>query len=86
MTGGGFRKCAQSLSDIQQIFLHWSYGTSILKNEKAKKWGSSCLKLAQIVLEPTFHDAGTFSGFRKCAQSLSDIQRIFNTGPYGDPP
>ena len=33
-----------------------------------------------------FHEAGTFGGLGKCAESLSDFQWIYNTGPYGDPP
>ena len=39
--------------------------------------------MAKLGLGPKFHDPGTFSGFGKV---LSDIQWIFNTGPYGDPP
>ena len=34
-------------------------------------------------LEPTFYETGTFGGFGKREQSLS---QIFNTGPYGTPP
>ena len=30
------------------------------------------------------NEAGNFGGFGTCAQSLFDIQRIFNTGPYWD--
>ena len=33
-----------------------------------------------------FHDVGTFGCFGKRAHSLSDIQQIFNTGPYGESP
>ena len=44
------------------------------------------LSWPKLGLEQKFHEAGTFGGFGKRAQSLSDIQRIFNTGPYGDPP
>ena len=33
----------------------------------------------KLDIEPEFHETGTFGGFGKRAQSLSDIQRIFNT-------
>ena len=32
------------------------------------------------------HDTGTFVGPGKRAQNISDFQRIFNPGPYGEPP
>ena len=41
------------------------------------------LSWPKLGLEPKFHESGTFGGFGKRGQSLS---RIFNTGPYGDPP
>ena len=44
------------------------------------------LSWPMLGLEPKFHDPGTFGGFVKRAQSLSYIQLIFNTGPYGDHP
>ena len=34
---------------------------------------------SKLGLEPKFHETGTFRGLGKRAQSLSDIQRIFNT-------
>ena len=44
------------------------------------------LSWAKLTLEPKFHDPETFGGFGKHAQSLSDIQKIINTLPYGEPP
>ena len=35
---------------------------------------------ARLGLESKFHETGTFGGFGKRAQCVSDIQRIFNTG------
>ena len=43
----------------------------------------SDLKWPKLGLQPKCHDPGTFGGFGKREQSLS---QIFNTGPYGDPP
>ena len=57
-----------------------------LKNQNFENRASSCFKLAQIRPRAKFHEAGTFGAFGKRAQNLSDFQRIFNTGPYGDPP
>ena len=39
------------------------------------------LSWPKLGLEPKFHELGTFGGFGK---SLSDIKRMFNTGPYED--
>ena len=39
------------------------------------------LSWPKLGLEPKCHDSGTFGGFGKRAQSIFDIQRIFNTGP-----
>ena len=63
-----------------------SYGDPPPFTIKISKMGlCSDLSWPKLGPKPKFHDAGTFGGFRKRAQSLSNIQRVFDTGPYGDP-
>ena len=71
------------LSDIQRIFNTVPYGGPPLKIKILKIGLRHVLSWPKLGLEPKFHESGTFGGFGKRAQSLS---RIFNTGPYGDPP
>ena len=79
-TFGGFGKRAQSLS---RIFNTGPYGDPPLKIKISKIGLRHVLSWPKLGLEPKFHESGTFGGFGKRGQSLS---RIFNTGPYGDPP
>merc|ERR1711923_206875 len=65
------------------IFNTGPYGEPPLKIKILKIGLRSDLRWPKLGLEPKFHDPGTFGGFGKCEQSLS---RIFNTGPYRDPP
>ena len=46
----------------------------------------SDLNWPKLGLEPKCHDPETFGGLENANKVLSDIQRIFNTAPYGDPP
>ena len=59
------------------------YGDPPLKIKISKIGLRHVLSWPKLGLEPKFHESGTFGGFGKRGQSLS---RIFNTGPYGDPP
>ena len=59
------------------------YGDPPLKIKISKIGLRHVLSWPKLGLEPKFHESGTFGGFGKRAQSLS---RIFNTGPYGEPP
>ena len=54
-----------------------------LKNKNFENRASTRFKWPKLGLEPKSHESGTFGGFGKREQSVS---RIFNTGPYGDPP
>ena len=56
---------------------------TLLKIKISKIGLRHVLSWPKLGLEPKFHESGTFGGFGKRGQSLS---RIFNTGPYGDPP
>ena len=67
----------------KDIFLTLDHMGIPFENQKVKNRTSSCLP--KLGLEPKFNETGTFGGFGKRAQSLSDIHRIFNTAPYGDP-
>ena len=58
--------------------VHSHRSVSNAKNEK--KGLRHVLSWPKLGLELKFHDIGTFGGLEKHAQSLSDIQRIFNTG------
>ena len=71
------------LSDIQRIFNTGPYGDPPLKIKISKRGFLHAREDQKIGSEPKVHESGTFGGFGKRAQSLS---RIFNTGPYGDPP
>merc|ERR1712154_733189 len=63
------------------------YGDPPLKIKISKIGLRHVLSWPKVGLEPKFHDPGTFGGFgNRENKVLSDIQRIFNTGPYGDPP
>merc|ERR1712102_143399 len=64
-------------------FLHWTIWGPPLKIKISKIGLRHVLRWLKSGLEPKFHESGTFGGFGKRRQSLS---RIFNTGPYGDPP
>ena len=57
-----------------------------LKFKNSKIGLRHVLNWPKLGLETKFHYPETFDDFGKRAQSLSDIQRIFNTGPYGYPP
>ena len=65
------------------IFNTGPYGDPLLKIKILKIGLRHVLSWPKLGLEPKFHESGTFGGFGQRAQSLS---RIFNTGPYGDPP
>ena len=71
------------LSNIQRIFSTGPYGDPPLKIKISKIGLRSDLSWPKLGLEPKFYESGTFGGFGKREQSLS---QIFNTGPYGDPP
>merc|ERR1712244_105696 len=79
-TFGGFGKRRQSLS---RIFNTGPCGDPLLKIKISKIGLRHVLSWPKLGLEPKFHESGTFGGLGKREQSLS---RIFNTGPYGDPP
>ena len=66
--------------------IYFNTGPSPLEINISKIVLRHVLSWPKLGVESDFHEAGTFGGFGKRAQSLSDIQRIFNTGPYGDPP
>ena len=59
------------------------YGDPPLKIKISKIGLRHVLSWPKLGLEPKFYESGTFGGFGKREQSLS---QIFNTGPYGDPP
>ena len=65
------------------IFNTGPYGEPPLKIKILKIELRSDLKWPKLGLEPKLHDPGTFGGFSNANKVLSDIQRIFNTGPYG---
>ena len=71
------------LSNIKRIFNTGPYGDPPLKIKISKIGLRHVLSWPKLGLEPKFYESGTFCGFRKREQSLS---QIFNTGPYGDPP
>ena len=58
-------------------------GSPPLKTKIFKTRLRHVLSWPKLGLEPKFYESGTFGGFGKREQSLS---QIFNTGPYGDPP
>ena len=58
---------------------YWTLDTPTLKIKISKIWLRHVLSWPKLGLEPKCHEAGTFGGLGKCAQSLSDIQRIYNT-------
>ena len=68
---------------MQQIFNIGPYPPLKMNNSKIRL--RRVLSWPKLGPKPKFHDAGTFGGFRKRAQSLSNIPRVFDTGPYGDP-
>ena len=62
-------------------------GTPPLKIKISKIGLCHVLSWPKLGLEPKFHETGTFGDFGKRAQNIiSDFQRIFNTGSYGDRP
>ena len=79
----GLENTKKNVSYIQRIFITGPYGTPPLKIKISKIGLRSDLSWPKLGLEPKFHESGTFGGFGKREQSLS---QIFNTGPYGDPP
>ena len=56
----------------KDIFLTLDHMGIPFENQKVKNRTSSCLP--KLGLEPKFNETGTFGGFGKSAQSLSDIQ------------
>merc|ERR1711963_1372135 len=67
----------------KHIFLTLDHMGTPLKNQNFENRLRHVLSWPKLGLEPKCHESGTFGGFGKRGQSLS---RIFNTGPYGDPP
>ena len=63
--------------------IHLGIGDPPLKIKISKIGLRHVLSWPKLGLEPKFYESGTFGGFGKREQSLS---QIFNTGPYGDPP
>ena len=63
-------------------FNTWPYGDLTLKIKISKIGIRHFISWPKLGLEPKFHETETFGGFGKRSQNVSDIQRIFNTGPY----
>ena len=57
------------------------YGDPLLKIKISKIGLRHVLSWPKLDLKPKCHDPGTLENMNKV---LSDIQRVFNTGPYGD--
>merc|ERR1711923_365400 len=67
------------------IFNTGPYGEPPLKIKILKIGLRSDLRWPKLGLEPNFMTLGVLVALENVNKVLSDIQRIFNTVPYGDP-